>query len=56
MIVVPGFVDINGKELADILRETKDILQETKRDDQNLNKSVLLIMDQSKCRIILYQA
>ena len=36
MIVVPGFVDINGKELADILRETKDILQETKRDDQKL--------------------
>ena len=38
MIVVPGFVDINGKELADILRETKDILQETKRDDQKLEQ------------------
>ena len=38
MIVVPGFVDINGKELADILRETKDILQETKRDDQRLEQ------------------
>ena len=38
MIVVPGFVDINGKELADILRKTKDILQETKRDDQKLEQ------------------
>ena len=38
MIVVPGFVDINGKKLADILRETKDILQETKRDDQKLEQ------------------
>ena len=38
MIVVPGFVDINGKELVDILRETKDILQETKRDDQKLEQ------------------
>lgn len=38
MIVVPGFVDINGKELADILRTTKEILQETKRDDQKLEQ------------------
>ena len=38
MIVVPGFVDIIGKELADILRKTKDILQETKRDDQKLEQ------------------
>ncbi len=38
MIVVPGFVDINGKELADILCTTKDILQETKRDDQKLEQ------------------
>ena len=38
MIVVPGFVDISGKELADILRTTKEILQETKRDDQKLEQ------------------
>ena len=38
MIVVPGFVDINGKELAGILRTTKEILQETKRDDQKLEQ------------------
>ena len=38
MIVVPGYVDINGKELADILHATKEILQKTKRDDQKLEK------------------
>ena len=38
MIVVPGLVEINGKELANILRKTKDILQETKRDDQKLEQ------------------
>ena len=38
MIVVPSYVDISGKELADILHATKEILQKTKRDDEKLEK------------------
>lgn len=38
MIVVPGSVDITGKELMDILHTTKEILLETRRDDQKLKE------------------
>lgn len=38
MIVVPGSVDVTGKELTDILFTTKKILLETKRDDQKLEQ------------------
>lgn len=38
MIVVPGSVDVTGKELTDILHTTKEILLETKRDDQKLEE------------------
>ena len=38
MIVVPGSVDITGKELMDILHTTKEILLKTRRDDQKLKE------------------
>ena len=38
MIVVPGSVDITGKKLMDILHTTKEILLETRRDDQKFKE------------------